>query len=378
MKHFNTTAVATRKIPIACPQFRGNELKYVKECLETTWISSIGRFIPQFEHEFARFCDSNHAISANSGTSALHLALLGMGVQPDDEILIPTLTFVATANAVKYCGARPVLIDVEPRTMNIDPQRIEEKITPRTRGMIVVHLYGHPANMDPILEIAKRRGLFVIEDAAEAHGALYKGRKVGGLADIGTFSFFGNKIMTTGEGGMVTVGNEDLRDRIQLFRGQGMDPNRRYWFPQVGYNYRMTNIQAAIGLAQLEQIDSHLACYRQVAEWYRRYLAPLADFITLPFVEPWAHHVYWMFNVILRLKVRIERDQFMAMLSEQGIETRPVFYPMHVMPPFRDTQSSYPVADALAQNGISLPTHVALTEEDVSYIADRIRSLCNF
>ena len=376
MKYFNTTAVITRNIPIACPQFQGNELKYVKECLETTWISSIGRFIPQFEHEFARFCDSNHAISANSGTSALHLALLGMGVQPDDEILIPTLTFVATANAVKYCGARPILIDVEPRTMNIDPQRIEEKITPRTRGMIVVHLYGHPANMDPILEIAKRRGLFVIEDAAEAHGALYNGRKVGGLADIGTFSFFGNKIMTTGEGGMVTVGNEDLRDRIQLFRGQGMDPNRRYWFPQVGYNYRMTNIQAAIGLAQLEQIDSHLACYRQVAEWYRRYLVPLADFITLPFEEPWAHHVYWMFNVILRPKVRIERDQFMAMLSEQGIETRPVFYPMHVMPPFRDTQSSYPVADALAQNGISLPTHVALTEEDVSYVADRIRSMC--
>ncbi len=378
MKYFNTTAVVTRNIPIACPQFRGNEMKYVKECLETTWISSIGRFIPQFEHEFARFCDSNHAISANSGTSALHLALLGMGVQPEDEILIPTLTFVATANAVKYCGARPILIDVEPRTMNIDPQRIEEKITPRTRGMIVVHLYGHPANMDPILEIAKRRGLFVIEDAAEAHGALYKGRKVGGLADIGTFSFFGNKIMTTGEGGMVTVGNENLRDRIQLFRGQGMDPNRRYWFPQVGYNYRMTNIQAAIGLAQLEQIDSHLACYRQVAEWYRRYLAPLADFITLAFEEPWAHHVYWMFNVILRPKVRIERDQFMAKLSEQGIETRPVFYPMHVMPPFRDTQSSYPVADALAQNGISLPTHVALTEEDVSYIADRIRSLCIF
>lgn len=376
MKHFNTDTVATRKIPIACPQFRGNELKYVQECLETTWISSIGRFIPQFEHEFARFCDSNHAISANNGTSALHLALLGMGVQPDDEILIPTLTFVATANAVKYCGARPILIDVEPRTMNIDPERIEEKITPRTRGIIVVHLYGHPANMDPILEIAKRRGLFVIEDAAEAHGALYKGRKVGGLAEVGTFSFFGNKIMTTGEGGMVTVGNEDLRDRIRIFRGQGMDPNRRYWFPQVGYNYRMTNIQAAIGLAQLEQIDSHLACYRQVAEWYRRYLEPFADFIALPIEETWAHHVYWMFNVILRPKIRIERDQFMALLSEQGIETRPVFYPMHVMPPFRDTQSSYPVADRLAQNGISLPTHVALTEEDVSYIADKFRSLC--
>jgi perosamine synthetase len=259
--------------------------------------------------------------------------------------------------------------------MNIDPAAIEAKITPRTRGIIVVHLYGHPADMDPILEIAERRGLFVVEDAAEAHGALYKGRKVGGLSDVGTFSFFGNKIMTTGEGGMVTVRNEGLRDRIRLFRGQGMEPNRRYWFPEVGYNYRMTNIQAAIGVAQMEQIDVHLARHRQVAAWYRQHLAPIADLVALPVEEPWAHHVYWLFTILLQPKVRLIRDQVMAGLGEQGIETRPVFYPMHVMPPYRDTQSAYPVADRLAASGISLPTHAAMTEDDVAYIADRLRSL---
>jgi perosamine synthetase len=348
----------------------------VQECLETTWISSIGRFIPQFENDFARFCNANHAVACNNGTSALHLALLGMGVQPGDEILVPTLTFVATANAVTYCGARPVLVDSEPRSMNMDPARIEEKITSRTRGIVVVHLYGHPADMDPILEIAGRRGLFVIEDAAEAHGALYKGRKVGAIAELGTFSFFGNKIMTTGEGGMVTVRDKAIRDRIRQFRGQGMDPDRRYWFPEIGYNYRMTNIQAALGLAQLEQIDSHLTHHRQVAEWYRSYLAPLADFLSAPFEEVWAHHVYWLFTIILHPSAGLSRDQFMTELSGQGIETRPVFYPMHVMPPFLDTQSTYPVADMLARNGVSLPTHAAMTEEDVAYVADRIRALC--
>lgn len=367
----------TKKIPIASPHFCGNEAKYVQECVETSWISSIGRFVPQFENDFAHFCDVEYAIAANNGTSALHLALMGMGVAPGDEVLIPTLTFIATANAVTYCGARPVLVDSEPRTMNIDPAKLEAKITKRTRGIIVVHLYGHPADMDPILEIARRHNLFVIEDAAEAHGALYRGRKVGGIGDIGSFSFFGNKIMTTGEGGMVTLRDEARRDRIRILRGQGMTPARRYWFETVGYNYRMTNIQAAIGLAQLEQADVHLACRRRVAEWYTRHLTPLAEFLTLPIEEPWAHHVFWIYSIVLRSPVRISRDRFMELLDEQGIETRPVFYPMHVMPPYLEPGGEYPVADALAAYGISLPTHAALTEDDVVYIASHIRRLCN-
>lgn len=365
-----------KRIPVACPVFPGNEKKYVNECLETSWVSSIGRFIPEFEGEFARFVDVEHAVAANNGTSALHLALLGMGVEPGDEVLIPTLTFIATANAVHYCGARPVLVDSEPRTMNIDPAKIEEKITPRTRGIIVVHLYGHAADMDPILEIARRHNLWVVEDAAEAHGALYKGRKVGGLTEIGSFSFFGNKILTTGEGGMVTMRDQALRDRVRIYRGQGMNPARRYWFETVGYNYRMTNIQAAIGLAQLEQAAFHLQRRREVAAWYDRHLAPLAEFVTLPVEEPWAHHVYWIYSVVLTERVRLSRDEFMAGLDAAGIETRPVFYPMHAMPPYFEADAHYPVADRLAANGISLPTHALLTEEDVAYIAGEMRRLC--
>lgn len=365
--------VPQKRIPVACPHFAGNEKKYVDECLETSWVSSIGRFIPQFEGDFARFCDVEHAVSANNGTTALHLALLGMQVGPGDEVLVPTLTFIATANAVHYCGARPVLVDSEPRTWNLDPARLEEKITPRTKGIIVVHLYGHPADMDPILEIARRHNLFVIEDAAEAHGALYKGRKVGGLGDVGSFSFFGNKILTTGEGGMVTMRDEALRDRVRILRGQGMNPARRYWFETVGYNYRMTNIQAAIGLAQLEQAGDHLRRRREVASWYDR---RLADFLTIPLEEPWAHHVYWIYSILLPEWVKPSRDEVMAALDAAGIETRPVFYPMHIMPPYREENGCYPVAERVAERGISLPTHGLLTEEDVAYIAAALRRIC--
>src|SRR5205823_1498591 len=200
------------------------------------------------ERLFADFCGVPHAISCNNGTTALHLALQGLGVKPGDEVIIPTLTYIATANAVRYCGAIPVLVDSEPRTMNIDASRIEERITPHTKGIIPVHLYGHPAEMQPITDIASRHGLFVLEDAAEAHGALYRGVKAGALGAAATFSFFGNKIITTGEGGMITTADEELNRAMRLIRGQGMDPHRRYWFPIIGNNFRMTNIQAALGL----------------------------------------------------------------------------------------------------------------------------------
>lgn len=360
---------AFRRIPVSAPQFCGREAEYVQECIASTWISSIGRFLPLFEADFAKFCEVEHAVSCNNGTSALHLALLGMGVEPGDEVLVPTLTFVATANAVAYCGAKPVLVDSEPRTMNMDPALLEAKITPKTKGIIVVHLYGHPADMDPILEVARKHNLFVVEDAAEAHGALYRGRKVGGIGDVGTFSFFGNKIITTGEGGMVTVRDTERAALIRRFRGQGMEPTRRYWFPMIGYNYRMTNIQAAIGLAQLEQIDRYMAHHRTVARWYGEHLAGLTEALTLPLEESWARHAYWLYTVILR---RGDRDAVMAGLDRAGIETRPVFYPMHVMPPFFEEAGRYPVAEHLAANGISLPTHIGMTEEDVIYITGEL------
>lgn len=365
-----------KTIPVSHPVLGGNEKRYVMECLETGWISSIGRFIRLFEDGFARYCETGHAIACNNGTTALHLALAGLGTGPGDEIIVPTLTYIATANAVRYCGATPVLADSEPRTMAIDAARLEELITPRTKGILVVHLYGHPADMDPILEIAGRHGLFVVEDAAEAHGALYRGRKVGSLGQCATFSFYGNKIITTGEGGMVTTSDTALGDRMRILRGQGMDPQRRYWFPMVGYNYRMTNIAAALGLAQLEQIGQFLEQRQEIVAWYRRELASVAGFIELPSEQSWARHAYWSYVIVLRESVRLHRDDFMKRLEADGIETRPVFYPMHVMPPYLDSSGRYPVADRISSRGISLPMHGLLTEEDVVYIAGRVGKWC--
>jgi len=293
---------------------------------------------------------------------------VALNLQPGDEVIVPTVTYIATANAVRYCGAVPVLADVCADTMNIDPADIERRITPRTRGIIPVHLYGHPADMDALDAIAKRHGLWVLEDAAEAHGAEIGGRRVGAIGDCAIFSFFGNKIVTTGEGGMVTTNDDELAKRLRLYRGQGVDPERRYWFPVVGYNYRMTNIQAAIGLAQMETVDAALAERRALARLYDEALAPMRNALLLPSERPGAHHVFWMYTVFLREGGEARRDAVMKALDADGIETRPVFYPMHVLPPYRES-NAYPVADEWAQRGINLPTHQFLTPSDVGRIA---------
>jgi perosamine synthetase len=357
---------------VAHPVLDGNEREYVLACLDSGWISSAGEFVNRFEQAFAQFCGARHAVACSSGTSALHLALLALGVSSTDEILLPTLTYVATANAISYCRARPVLVDSDRRTMNIDPTKIESMITPRTRGIIAVHLYGHPAHMGAILEIAQRHGLFVIEDAAEAHGALYDGKTVGGLGDIGIFSFFGNKIITTGEGGMTVTDNDELADRMRLLRGQGMQADRRYWFPVIGYNYRMTNIAAAIGLAQLERVSFHMKRRREIAFGYKRRLERLQSYLSLPVEEHWARHAFWLYTVTLDDSVGLSRDELISMLLRDGIETRPVFYPMHVLPPYRIEGHLYPIADHLASRGISLPSHGVLCDDDMDYIATRL------
>jgi len=364
--------IERKTIPVASPVLGGNEKKYVLECLDSGWISSIGRFIGLFEERFARFCGASYGIAANNGTSALHLALAALGTGPGDEIIVPTLTYVATANAVHYCGAKPVFVDSDESTMTLVADSLEAAITGRTKGIIVVHLYGHPADMDPILEMARKHGLFVIEDAAEAHGALYRGRPVGSLADAATFSFYGNKIITTGEGGMVTTSDAAVRDRLRLLRGQGVDPDQRYWFPVIGYNYRMTNVAAAIGLAQLEQVEEFLKQRRLIAYMYARELGRLQDHLQLPTEQPWAEHAFWSYPIILRDTVRLSRDQMLKALEEDGIDTRPVFYPMHTLPPYLEPQGYYPVADRLACRGLCLPMHGMLTEEDISYIALRL------
>lgn len=359
------------RIPVAKPTLSGNESSYVQECIETTWISSQGRFLEDFEREFAKFCDTKFAIACNNGTTALHLALAALDVSRDDEIIVPDLTYIASANCVHYCGATPVFVDCDPRTFNIDPSDIERAITPRTRGIIAVHLYGHPCDMDAIREVADRHGLFVLEDAAEAHGALYKGKKVGGLGTCASFSFFGNKIITTGEGGAVTTDDPKLAARLKLLRGQGMDPNRRYWFPEVGYNYRMTNVAAAIGLAQLEKVEEFLTTRKKIATWYDEKLSAI-ELVERPFVSSEVSHSFWMYTVLIAKNSGVPRDKVAARLDELGIETRPVFYPMHVLPPYAQSASNFSRAADCSARGLNLPTHVSLSEADVERVCESL------
>lgn len=361
-----------RRIRVAEPMLGGREREYVLECLDDNWISSNGKFNLRLEDAFAKFCGTQHAVSVNNGTAALHLALAALGLGPGDEVLVPTVTYIATANAVRYCGATPVLVDSEPDTMNIDLEAAAAKVTDRTRGIIPVHLYGHPVDMDAVAEFAAQTGIWVVEDAAEAHGAEVRNRRVGGLGTCATFSFFGNKIVTTGEGGMITTDDPELAAKITLLRGQGMDPERRYWFPVVGYNYRMTNVAAAIGLAQMEQIDAKLETRRRLGSWYDDALKDLDSVLVRPSEKPWARHVYWMYTVYLRDGDGARRDAVMNALDEVGIETRPVFLPLHTLPPYAE-DASYPVADTWAARGMNLPTHESLDQGDVARIADALR-----
>ncbi len=362
------------RIFVAKPKLAGNERKYVLDCIDSNWISSSGKYISAFEEAFASFCGVKHAVATNNGTTALHLALVGLDLQPGDEVIVPDVTYIATANAVRYCGATPVLVDVCPGTLNLDPQKIQDKITPKTRGIIPVHLYGYPAEMAAIQEIAQKHNLWVVEDAAEAHGAEILGKKVGGFGQCAIFSFFGNKIITTGEGGMITTNDDTLAAKLRLFRGQGMDPNRRYWFPVIGYNYRMTNIQAAIGLAQMEEVESALLARENLAKWYNEALANLEDKLILPQSMSLVKQVYWMYTIFLKNGSETSRDEIIQFLDGQGIETRPVFYPLHRLPPY-ESNALYPVADSWAGKGINLPTHLDVTQEDVAYIANCLKQI---
>jgi perosamine synthetase len=364
----HSDAVPERFLPIAEPVLAGREREYVLECLDSTWISSNGAFIERFERAFAEHCGVEHAISCSNGTVALHLALLGLGIGPGDEVICPTLTYVASANSIVYCGATPVFVDSEPHTWNMDPNALERAVTPRTRAIIAVHLYGHPVEMDAVREIAAAHGLGVIEDAAEALGATYRGRAVGSLGDVATFSFYGNKILTTGEGGMVVANDGALARRMRQLRGQGQDFERRYWFPIVGFNYRMTNVVAAIGTAQLECVDWHVSRRRETAAAYRVRLAKSERLVFSP-EAPWAESSFWMSSVLIRDATRNQRDEVMARLARHGIETRPFFYPMHVMPPYRDVgQREFPVADDLSARGMNLPSGAGLSEADIERV----------
>ena len=358
-------------LPVAEPFLGEKELLYVTEAVLTGWISSAGKFVAQFEEMFAEFCGSRYAIATSSGTTALHLALLALDIGPGDEVIVPTLTFIGTANAVTYTGARPVFVDSEAESWNIDPDQIEKAITLRTKAIVPVHLYGHPANMDRILEIAAHHGLAVIEDAAEAHGARYKGRRVGSIGDIGTFSFYGNKIITTGEGGMITTNRADLVESIRILRDHGMSRERRYWHPVLGYNYRLTNLQAAVGVAQMEKADAILSAKRRIAQTYNEALREVPGII-LPPEAPWAYNVYWLYSILVDAGVcGATRDDLITRLKEQGVETRPLFLPLHTQPIYNSGER-LPVAESLAATGLSLPSAVGMRLEDVARVVGGI------
>lgn len=367
------------RISLAEPDLSGNEERYVVEAIRSTWISSTGPFVSTFEREFAAACGTTKAIAVSNGTVALHLALLGLGIGPGDEVAVPSLTYVATANAVRYVGAEPVFVDVDPGTWCLDPGDLAQRISPRTRAVIVVHLYGHPADMDAIEEITRPAGIRVIEDSAEAFGATYRGRPTGSLGDCATFSFYGNKVITSGEGGAITTSDPELERRMRLLRGQGMDPDRRYFFPVVGYNYRLTNVACAILCGQLEHADAMLNARRAVARTYADELTGV-DGLGMQPVAPWATPTPWLFSVTVDDKrFGASRDHVMRYLADQGVETRPFFIPVHTLPPYQDDarrrRTNLPITDRLAACGLNLPTHSRLPLETVRQIAETVRTM---
>lgn len=363
-------------IPVAIPDLSGNEERYVQEAVKSTWISSTGAFLDRFEREFAAACQTDNCLAVTNGTVALHLALLALDVQPGDEVIVPSLTYIATANAVRYTGATPVFVDVDPTTWCIDPARLEDAITPRTKGIIVVHLYGHPADMDPINKTAADHGLWVVEDAAEAHLAEYKGRRVGSLSRIATFSFFGNKVFTSGEGGALTMSDETLLARMRTFRDQGRDPNRRYIHPVVGYNYGLTNVSAAILCAQIERADEILKRRSAIFEKYETHLKGLPGIGFQP-VASWAKLTPWLFCITIDpAEFGATRDQLAEHLRENGVDTRPFFPVLHRQVPYQEifaAQNGYlPQSEHLSAVGLNLPTYTSLADEQIEAICDLI------
>ncbi|HKW89162.1 MAG TPA: DegT/DnrJ/EryC1/StrS family aminotransferase [Candidatus Acidoferrales bacterium] len=368
-------------LPVHAPLLGAQEIRYVTEALTNSEISgTYGKFLDRFEREFADYCNCSHGVATSSGTTALHLALASLGIGPGDEVLVSTLTNMATFFAVLYQGATPVPVDVEEDTWNLNPALLESLVTSRTKAILVVHLYGHPADMDPILDFARRHRLNVIEDVAEAHGALYKGRKVGSFGNIGCFSFYANKIITTGEGGMITTNDLALAERARSLRSLAFGRENKFMHAAIGFNYRMTNLQAALGCAQLERIDAVIENKRRVARLYTEQLSDLPE-VQLPAEKPYARNVYWMYHVVLRKLSRADRDAVMQRLSQRGIEIRPAFIPYNLQEVFIQKGMTRPelcpVANRIADSGFYLPSSSNLNEEEIIYVSRQLREVLN-
>ena len=366
-------------IPVCQPYLNGNELKYVDDAVLTGWISSSGKYVKAFEEAFAEYCGVKYAVGVCNGTVALHLALTCLGIGKSDEVIVPDFTMIASAFSVCYTGAKPIFVDADEKTWNIDVSKIEEKITPQTRAIMPVHIFGNPCDMYAIQQIASKHNLFIIEDAAEAHGALYKGRKTGSLSDIAAFSFFANKNLTTGEGGMVVTDSETLYKRALYFKNMCFDPDapRNYIHQDIGFNYRMSNIHAAIGLAQTEKADEYKEMRIRNGKLYRKYLKDIKGII-LQEDQIGAENVFWMNGILLDPeKYGRTRDELVNLLKENGIDTRLFFVGMHRQPSLLnfgcDVTGNYPITDNLAQNGFYLPSASNLGADDIEFICDVIR-----
>jgi perosamine synthetase len=369
------SGVEDRRFPVALPDVGELEIEYAAAAVRSTWISSVGEYLDQFESEFAAACGVEHAIAVANGTVALHLALSALGVGPGDEVIVPSLTYIASVNSITYTGATPVFADVDPDTWCIDPAHVESLIGPRTRGIIPVHLYGNPADMTRLRQIATRHDLFLVEDAAEAPFATVNEVPTGGLGDVGTFSFFGNKILTSGEGGAVTTNDSRLAERLRLLRGQGMDPHRRYFFPVVGYNYRLTNVAAALLCAQMSRREEMMGRRHVLFGCYDETFVEDIRF-QLQQVPVGATRSPWLYTLLVTKEGGVDRDEVMARLGTMGVETRPIFIPIHTLPPYQHLRGDQlSVTEDLAARGFSLPTSSAFTASDGRQIVARLLSV---
>jgi len=365
-------------IPVSEPLLNEQASKYVEECLRTNWISSEGRFIPEFESKWANYCGMDYGVAVSNGTTALEVALASLGLEPDDEVIMPTFTIISCALAIIEAGATPVLVDSDPRTWCMDVSQVEARITPRTRAIMPVHMYGHPVDMDPLLKFASKHKLVIVEDAAEAHGAEYKGQKIGGIGDLSCFSFYANKIITTGEGGMVLARLAEHAERLRSLRNLCFRDDRRFYHTDLGHNYRLTNLQAALGLAQVEQIEEHLRRKRWMGQTYTERLSGLPQ-IALPVEESWARNVYWMYGLVLADDVEYDAAEFARRLRLEGVDTRPFFIGMHEQPVFRRkgmfAGERYPVAERIARRGLYLPSGLTLSEAQIEAVCRAVKKV---
>ncbi|GAB4293815.1 MAG: GDP-perosamine synthase RfbE/PerA [Ignavibacteriaceae bacterium] len=357
------------KYPVYRPFLNGKEQKYVNECLNSTWISSKGKFITRFEKKFSEFIGVKYSLTVPNGTIALHLALLGLGIGKEDEVIVPSFTYIASVNAITYTGAKPVFAECLESTWQLDPDDVTLKINKKTKAIMAVHLYGNVCEMDKLREIARKKKLFIVEDSAESFGSKYKDIYTGNFGDISAFSFFGNKTITTGEGGMVCTNNKKLYEKCLKLKGQGLAKNREYWHDVIGFNYRMTNICAAIGLAQLENADKIILKKRKIAEWYGKYLGGLP--VCFQKTDDFVYNSNWMITILVEKKYL--RNKLRDYLKKYGIETRPTFFPVHKMPMYRVNNLSLPVTEDICYRGINLPSYPALSQSDIIYIASVIR-----